>query len=115
MPERLTGPRHQGPSQLPTQLPEPSCSLSGFSGAGSSPLNTPVTGGACKTRPQPQQQINRRLPAQKPGEVSRLSASLSFIKLLAAFKTSAGFGWEPEQPGKRAAGGLLIDSLVRWD
>lgn len=32
----------------------------------------------------------------------------AFIKLLAALKTSAGFGWEPGQPGRRAVGGLLI-------
>lgn len=47
----------------------------------------------------PQQQINRRLPAQKPGEVSR-RASPRFIKLLAVLKTSARFGWEPGQPGR---------------
>lgn len=53
-----------------------------FSGAGSSPPNTPVTGGARKTRLQPLAAIYIRFPAQKPGEVSR-PASPGVIKLLA--------------------------------
>lgn len=82
------------PSPLGAQLFPPQDSR----GAGSSPPNTPVTGGTCKTRLQPPAAINRRLPAQKQGEVSRPASSV-FIKLpappaaLAESLDRLGGGW----------------------
>lgn len=72
-------------ARAPPSPLEHSCSLSGFSGAGSSPRNTPVTGATCKTRLQPPAAINRKLPAQEKREVSR-PASLGLLSSWLLFR-----------------------------
>lgn len=88
MRERLARLGRHGPSQLSTRSRSPvvlSADSQGLVHHLRILLGQEVL---AKPAPSPQQQINTRLPAQKPGEVSRRT-SLRFIKLLAVLKTSA--------------------------